>query len=247
MKNGIARLGLLCPIGGGEYEYHAFAEAVDYRVRPYMVVAPHAGGDDDHDPEALKKTGDIATLERTAQALVPLKPDVGVWACTSGSFILGRDYAERQLDGIAKVLGVPATSTSVAFARAAAHLAVKRVAVLASYPEPAARAFVAFLKEFGLDVVRLEWLDARGGRDAFLMPLDTFAKAARKTNGPDIDAILMPDTAVAAFALIEPLEEKLKKPFLTANQVTVWDALRLAGWREPVPGYGRLFHSFRSA
>ena len=64
---------------------------------------------------------------------------------------------------------------------------------------------------------------------------------------PDIDAILMPDTAVAAFALIEPLEEKLKKPFLTANQVTVWDALRLAGWREPVPGYGRLFHSFRSA
>jgi maleate isomerase len=54
----------------------------------------------------------------------------------------------------------------------------------------------------------------------------------------------MPDTAVAAFALIEPLESELGKPFLTANQVTVWDALRLAGWREPVPGYGRLLRTF---
>ena len=244
MKDGIARLGLLCPIGGGEYEYHRFAESVDYRVRPYMVVAWHAGGDDNHDPAALRETGRLDKLEESARAIAPLKPDVGVWSCTSGSFIAGRKAAEAQIAAIGRVLGVPATSTSIAFARAASHLGMKRVAVLASYPRETSQAFGRFLEEHGLSVAHLEWNDAPGGREAFFMSLDRFADAARRANGPGIDGFLIPDTAVAAFDLIEPLEAELKKPVLTANQVTVWDALRLAGWREAVPGYGRLMRSF---
>ena len=244
MRDGIARLGLLCPIGGGEYEYHQFAEAVNYRMRPYMVVAWHAGGDDNHDPEALRQTGGLDRLRESARVVLPLKPDVGVWACTSGSFISGRKAAEAQTDAISAVLGVPATSTSLAFAHAARRVGAKRVAVLASYPQPTARAFADFLAEFGLDIGHLEWMDAPGGRDAFFMSLDAFAAAARKVDRPDIDAFAIPDTAVAAFSLIEKLERELGKPVLTANQVTIWHALSLAGWREEVPGYGRLFASF---
>jgi maleate cis-trans isomerase len=243
MRDGLCRLGLMCPIGGGEYEYHQFAESVDYRVRPYVVVAWHGGGDENHDPAALRQTGAIEKLQESARIVKPLSPDVGVWACTSGSFISGRKKAEAQLEAITGVLGVPATSTSMAFARAAQSLGLRRLAVIASYPRATSTAFTGFLEEFGFEIAKLVCQDAPGGREAFFMALDSFADEARKA-AKDADAILIPDTAVAAFPLIEPLEHELQKPVLTANQVTLWDAMRLAGWREPVPGYGRLMSRF---
>jgi maleate cis-trans isomerase len=41
--------------------------------------------------------------------------------------------------------------------------------------------------------------------------------------------------------LIERLEAELGKPVLTANQVTLWQGLRLAGLAVPTPRLGTLF------
>ena len=155
----------------------------------------------------------------SARGLVPLNPDVVLWACTSGSFIAGRAWAEDQVKGIAAVTGKPTSSTSIAFVNAARHLGAKRVAVLASYPERTSKAFGSFLQEHDIGVSHLQWMDAPGGRDAFLMPLERFMKAAREADGPEVDAFLVPDTAIAGFPLIGPLERELGKPVLTANQV----------------------------
>ena len=40
---------------------------------------------------------------------------------------------------------------------------------------------------------------------------------------------------------LEELEEDLGKPVLSANQVTMWDALRIAGVKGWVPGAGSLY------
>jgi len=236
----MAKLGFIYPIGGGEYEYYQFAEALGYRVRPYLVFAWHAGGDENHDPDALKETGAVERLAVSARGLVPLDPDVVLWACTSGSFIAGRAWAEDQVRGVHAVTGKPTSSTSIAFVNAVRHLGAKRVELLASYPERTSKAFASFLGEHGIDVSHLRWMGAPGGRDAFLMPLERFMEAAREVDGPDVDAFLVPDTAIAGFPLIGPLEGELGKPVLTANQVTIWEALRLAGWREKIAGYGKL-------
>jgi maleate isomerase len=60
---------------------------------------------------------------------------------------------------------------------------------------------------------------------------------------PDADAVLVPDTAMRTVALVDSIEERIGKPVLTANQVTVWEALRLAG--EPLvhSGLGALFRA----
>ena len=47
--------------------------------------------------------------------------------------------------------------------------------------------------------------------------------------------------AMAAFGLMRRLEARLGIPVLTANQVTLWQALRLAGARVFTDQYGRLF------
>jgi maleate cis-trans isomerase len=216
MAERIVRLGLIYPTGGGEFEYYQLAEKTDYRIRPIVVAARLYGDDFDHDPPALSRTGQPESLCLTARSFLPLSPDSVMWACTSGSFIDGRAHADQAL-GLTKV------------------------SLLGSYIEPTVQAFVGFLGEFGLDLEGVVALGAPGGRDAFQFNREKMLEAARAVDKPDSQAILIPDTAMACLHLVEPLEAELGKPVLTANQVTIWEGLRLAKALEPLEGYGRLF------
>jgi maleate cis-trans isomerase len=64
---------------------------------------------------------------------------------------------------------------------------------------------------------------------------------ARSNDHPDAEAVLLPDTALHTAAWLDELEEVLGKPVLTANQVSVWEGLRLAGDTRPRDGLGSLF------
>jgi maleate isomerase len=55
------------------------------------------------------------------------------------------------------------------------------------------------------------------------------------------DAVFISGNGFRAVGVIQALEEDLRIPVLTANQVLLWHLLRLAGTRAPVAGYGRLF------
>ncbi len=57
----------------------------------------------------------------------------------------------------------------------------------------------------------------------------------------EAEAVLIPDTALHTVAFLTELENLLGKTVLTANQVTFWEALRLAGRLKPQTGLGRLF------
>lgn len=223
------KLGFIYPLGGAEYEYYHFADESGGSVKSYLVGARIFGEGRDHDIEQLQRTGSIANLEEAAHGLVPLRPDVAIWACTSGSFVDGRSHAELQAEAIGRVVGCPASSTSLAFASALELLDARRVALVASYPEPAARAFVSFLREFGVKVQELVWLDAPAGPDAAQFGVDRIVAAARSLVLTGIEAILVPDTAMPGFETKRALEEACGRPVITANQVTIWEALRLSG------------------
>ncbi len=60
---------------------------------------------------------------------------------------------------------------------------------------------------------------------------------------PDAQAVLVPDTALHTAAFVPELEEALGKPVLTANQVPVWERLRLAQRKIWLPRLGTLFGS----
>ena len=104
-KAEIVRIGLLYPAGGGEHEYYEFAEALDYRVRPYLVVAGLAGGDNSHAPRLCSVRPTSRRSRWPHVASPPLRPDAVTWACTSGSFILGRAYAQAQASAISATTG----------------------------------------------------------------------------------------------------------------------------------------------
>jgi maleate cis-trans isomerase len=229
--NGIApaKLGFIYPLGGAEYEYYQFADDSGGAVRCYLVATRIFGEDRDHDIQHLRRTGSIANLEDAAARLAPLRPDVVMWACTSGSFVDGREHAEQQAAAIGRIVGCPASSTSLAFASALKMLDAKKVALIASYPEDVARAFVAFLNEFDVEVGQFAWLGAPAGPGAARFTIDEIVTMARNMDLDGIDAILVPDTAIPGFKTKQALEEACQLPAITANQATIWEALRLCG------------------
>lgn len=244
MRDDVVRLGLLYPGGGAEQDYYLFEEAAGGRVRTYLVGTRVGGREgDDHSLPALRRTAAVENLTEAARRLVPLRPHAVLWACTSGSFVVGRRGAEQQAEALTEVTEAPASSTSLAFAHALGALGVRRVAVLAPYPEPASRAFVAFLGEWGVQVVGFRWLDAPSGWDSALIPAAEVVRTARETDRPAAEAVVIPDTALPTLALVDDLERALGKPVLAANPVTVWEGLRLAGSPLTVAGCGRLLAS----
>jgi maleate cis-trans isomerase len=63
---------------------------------------------------------------------------------------------------------------------------------------------------------------------------------ARGGDHPEARAVLQPGTALHTAAWIPELEEALGKPVPTANQVTVWEGLRLLDRTASCPALGAL-------
>ena len=65
----------------------------------------------------------------------------------------------------------------------------------------------------------------------------------RAVDTDDAQALFISCTNLPTYDLIEPLEAALGKPVLTANQVSVWEGLRIAGDRTVRTGLGTLFRT----
>ena len=57
----------------------------------------------------------------------------------------------------------------------------------------------------------------------------------------EADGVLIAGTGFRCVSILDALEQYLKRPVLSANQVSLWHCLRLSGVRTRIAGYGRLF------
>ncbi|MGI9412783.1 MAG: maleate cis-trans isomerase family protein [Hyphomicrobiales bacterium] len=235
------RLGFLFPPCGGEDELYVHGEAMGDDVRVLLMGTRIFGDEDEHAPHHLSRTGALDHLAMHARVMARMRPDAVMWACTSGSFIDGRDHAGRQAETIAQITGCPASSTSLAFVSALRHLGIETAALLASYPEETAQAFSAFLRDCDIELSDVAWLSAPSGPAAAELGAQRLMDEAAKLAVPEGGAILIPDTAMPSMGVIASLEAGLGRTVLTANQVTLWQAVRLAEGICRRPGVGRLF------
>jgi maleate cis-trans isomerase len=183
----------------------------------------------------------LARVHLDREGLV--RASVAVWACTSGSFVFGLGGAQRQAAELADDFGGPASSTSLAFVAALGALGVSRVAVAASYPEPLARHFVALLAEAGHQVVNADSSGIFTAAQVGRLDSAEVLELVRAADHPDAQAVLVPDTALHTVRVLEQFETAAGKPVLTANQVSVWEALRLRGALSPHGAAGSRVHS----
>jgi maleate cis-trans isomerase len=232
-------VGLLYPGFSAEDDYPALESRLGGAVRLPLVHT--SVGEDAHRVDALLDLGGAERLAEGAKALAPYSPDSVMWACTSGSFVFGWDGAREQVDGIAQILDLPVSSTSIAFVEAAVTMGLRRVAVAASYPQDVATHFVDFLRRGGIDVLSLGSHGIITAAEVGTFGRDRVLDIARGGDVDGADAVLVPDTAMHSLAWLDDLEEAVGKPVLTANQVTVWEGLRIAGASTRLDGLGALF------
>ncbi len=197
--------------------------------------------EDAHRVDALLDVGSEQVLADGARALGEV--DSVLWACTSGSFVFGWSGARDQVEKLQAVTGKPTSSTSFAFVHAAALLGLRRVAVAATYPADVAEHFVEFLRAGDLEVVRLSSRGIVTAAEVGTLGREEVLSFAAANDDDQAEALLMPDTALHTAAWLEDIEQRLGKPVLTANQVSAWEALRLAGAGTSREGLGTLFRT----
>ncbi|MGI8953142.1 MAG: maleate cis-trans isomerase family protein [Nocardioidaceae bacterium] len=233
-------VGLLYPGYGAEDDFPALEARLDGAVRLPLVHT--SVGEDAHRVDALLDLGGAARLAAGARALADGHHlDSAMWACTSGSFVFGWDGARQQVDDLSELLGLPVSSTSIAFVNAAIALGVSTVVVAASYPKDVADHFVEFLSLAGIDVATMSSHDIfTAGEVGRLSKNDVLAMAA-DFDTSKAEALLIPDTAMHSLDWLDELEAAANRPVLTANQVTVWEGLNLLGRVPRLEGMGSLF------
>ncbi len=230
-------VGILYPGHSAEDDY----PVLQTRLGTPFAVAHTTMVEDAHRLDALLDWGRADRLAAGAVALAPSGPASIVWACTSGSFAFGWDGAQEQAARLADAAGVPASSTSLAFVRAAHALGLREVAVVATYPDAVARLFVEFLHRGGIRVTRLRSHGIVTAAEVGTLTRQRLLDAAADGNDPSAEALLFPDTALHTVAHLDALERAVAKPVLTANQVSAWEGLRLAGHPTICEGLGTLF------
>jgi maleate isomerase len=183
--------------------------------------------------------GDRRAVRRATRDVLTPEPDVVIYACTSGSFVDGA-AGEEVLRRTMEDAGAPAArTTSGALIAALRVLGVSRLAIATPYVEPVTRRLVAYLAEHGVSTVSSEGLGLLG--NIWRVTYSQVVEIVRAADNPAAEALFISCTNVPTYDLIEPLEQALGKPVLTANQVTMWAALRAMG-RDAVGG-GRLLTS----
>lgn len=233
-------VGFIYPDHAAEDDYPRAESILDADVR---LPVTHIYGTDLHAVAELLDLGSPERLAEGANALSEHKPDAVVWACTSGSFVYGPEGAAKQVEQLSEVSGTPASSTSFAFTNAAHALGVRKVAVAASYPDDVAALFEEFLAHHGLVVVSLSSAGIDTAAEVGRLSDERVVELAVRNDRPDADALLIPDTAMRTIALVDVIERRIGKPVLTANQVTVWEGLRIAGVTARTHGLGALFET----
>ena len=194
-------------------------------------VSVHITRTDYHDgPTGLalvELVSDEEEVVRGTRSLIKIEPDVVGYACTSGSFIDGL-RGERRLRTAILGAGAPkAVTTSGAFLEALAALGITRVGLGTPYVGSLAQRLESFVTEGGFQPVSLVNLEVAEG--IWEVGDDKVVRLAEAAMRPGAEAVFISCTNLSAIDAIAPLEARLGVPVLTANQVTMWAALRAAG------------------
>ncbi len=169
-----------------------------------------------------------------AANVLAVSPIVTAYACTAGSFVKGM-AGEAALVAAMRAAGAPAAvTTSGSMLEALRHLGVGRVATVTPYTSDLTIGLTKYLMEAGIEVVATSGLGLT--EQIWAVPYFQTAELVRATDVAEAEAIVVSCTNLPTYDLIAELEAELQKPVVTANQVTMWAALRVAGRKAVGPG-----------
>ena len=143
------------------------------------------------------------------------------------------EFAERAGD-------VPFITATDAMEAALRKLGAERIAIWVPLYEETLRSTVGYYEEIGFDVVDSACLGVAHPVNSINIELADVEAAFEKLDRDDIDVLVHIGASIGIGDMIEHMEAKFGKPFLSVNQATYWYALRTQGITDPITGFGTL-------
>lgn len=173
--------------------------------------------------------------------LLPGEPmDVVGYACTSGTIVIGEEkvFARIRAARPAAQCTTPITA-AVAGLKA---LGARRIAMLTPYVDAINRMMRDFVEARGVAVPVLGSFSHENDNEVARIDAASVRAAALELGRhPAVDAVFVACTSIRVAELVAPLEAELGKPVTSSNHAMAWHALRLAGIKDALPQWGRLF------
>ncbi|USQ77582.1 maleate cis-trans isomerase family protein [Ornithinimicrobium cryptoxanthini] len=174
--------------------------------------------------EQARLIGVPSMVADRAHDLVEIQPDAIVYACTAGSFVRGQ-LGQAEIVEALLGTGIPAAvTTSGALLAALEALDIHSLSVATPYDDEIGDALRHFLDSAGVQVNGSHNLGLH--RQIWTVPYGVTADLVRRCVRPGDEAVFVSCTNLPTYDVIAPLEAELGIPVLTANQVTMWAALR---------------------
>lgn len=201
------------------------------RMVAYGETGSHLGQEE-------RNRSQIANLDENVRLMALVKPDVIVMAHTASSYTLGKEGEAALVKRLAKESGIPFITAFGSVLAALAQLGVKRVALGTPYSPDATLRSKAHLEAHGLAVPA--WGQLENVKNIYLETPERAAALARSVDRPEAEAVFLSGVGMPTIDMLDKAERELGKPVLSSASAMMWHALRTAGSRATIKGYGRL-------
>jgi maleate isomerase len=181
-------------------------------------------------------------VDEAAERLIELAPRAVLFAYTSSSYALGASAdgpTRARLE--ARLRGVPVIMTCPAAVDALRAFQVTRFALVHPpwFNDEVNAKGQEYFRSHGFEVVVGERLAP--ARSLTEVPAAEVYEWVRAKTPSQAQAVFIGGNGLRAVGAIRALEETLRRPVITANQVLLWAARRATGLHTDITGYGRLF------
>lgn len=189
-----------------------------------------------------KAFAEASNVDQATEQLAALAPRAILFAFTSSSYALGaaadsqvRARLEQRAQGISVIFTLTAATAALRL------LGARRISLVHPPWFSAANSDLGgdYFRAQGFAVVQCTRVEpARTFTE--VAPAEVFEFVSAHTPRT-AEAVFIGGNGLRAVGAIRALEARLRKPVLTANQVLLWEALRIVGLAEKVTNYGAIF------
>lgn len=232
-----ARIGFLVPPGNPTVEPEMQSLVPD-GVSLHFTRMTASGPAGTHEGQEERNRSQIDSIESCTSLLSMVSPDVIVMAHTATSYTLGTVAEAQLIERIEKQSGSRFITAFGSVLAAFRQLGVRRIAYATPYSVETTLQGKAHIERCGIDVVSHGSL--ANVRNIYEENTERAYAIAREVDRSDADAVFLSGVGMPTLAVLQTLEDDLKKPVISAAGAMMWHALQIARVGQPVPGYGRL-------
>ena len=237
MKGWRARIGFLVPPGNPTVEPEMM-ELAPKGVSLHFTRMNAEGPAGTHAGQEERNLSQVASVPDGVKLLSMVSPNVIVMAHTATSYTLGQGLEATLVERMEALSGARFITAFGSVLEALAHLGARRIAYATPYSAEMTARGKQHLERCGLEVVSSGHLS--NVRNIYEETSERAYAIARQVDHPDADVIFLSGVGMPTLDALKPLEQDTGKPVISAASAMMWHALRTAGVRCRIEGYGQL-------